>query len=134
MLKRNAQIFSTFLRILDILLSFASWELAYRLRFYWIDLPKAVMIPSHDEYIKAAFFISILTGIIFSFSGVYRLQKLIQPKHELYHLLRGTISLILLSLVAAFFYREFSFSRIHTIYYFICLIIILISCPFWQVR
>ena len=39
--------------------------------------------------------------------------------------LRGTISLILISLVAAFFYREFSFSRIHIIYYFTCLIILL---------
>ena len=130
MLKRHAQIFSTFLRILDIFISFASWELAYRLRFYWIDLPKAPMIPTHDEYLKAAFFVSILTGIIFSFSGVYRLQKLIQPKHELYHLLRGTISLILLSLVAAFFYREFSFSRIHTIYYFTSLIILLFLSRF----
>ena len=35
------------------------------------------------------------------------------------------ISLILISLVAAFFYREFSFSRIHIIYYFTCLIILL---------
>ena len=52
MLKRHAQIFSTFLRILDIFISFASWELAYRLRFYWIDLPKASMIPTHDEYLK----------------------------------------------------------------------------------
>ena len=125
MLKKHAQIFSTFLRILDIFLSFASWELAYRFRFYWIDFPKASMIPMHDEYLKAAFFVSILTGIIFSFSGVYRLQKLIQPKHELYNILRGTISLILISLVAAFFYREFSFSRIHIIYYFTCLIILL---------
>jgi len=125
MLKRHTQIFSSVLRILDIFLSFAAWELAYQLRFYWIDMPHASMIPLHSEYLKAAFFVSILTGFLFSFIGIYRLHKLVQPKNELYNLLRGAISLILLTLVTAFFYREFSFSRIHTIYFFVCLIILL---------
>ena len=80
---------------------------------------------ARDEYFKAAFFVAILTGVIFSLSGVYNLQKLVQLKQEISYLLRGTISLILISLVSAFFYREFSFSRIHTIYFFICLIILL---------
>ena len=125
MLRRHTQIFSTCLRFLDIILSFSAWEIAYRLRFYWIDLPKASMIPSHVEYFKAAFFVAILTAIIFSFSGVYKLDKFIKLKHELYYLLRGTVLLILISLVTAFFYREFSFSRIHTIYFFGCLVILL---------
>ena len=125
MLKRHTQIFSSVLRILDIFLSFAAWELAYQLRFYWIDIPHASMIPMHSEYLKAAFFVSILTGFLFSFTGVYRFHKLVQPKNELYNLFRATISLILLTLVTAFFYREISFSRIHTIYFFVCLIILL---------
>ena len=130
MLKKHTQIFSTVLRFLDIFLSFAAWELAYQLRFYWIDIPHASMIPSHSEYLKAAFFVSILSGFLFSFTGVYRFHKLVQPKHEIYNLLRGTISLIILTLVTAFFYREFSFSRIHTIYFFVCLLILLFLSRF----
>ena len=86
MLKKHTQIFSTVLRISDIFLSFAAWEIAYQLRFYWIDFPHASMIPLHNEYFKAAFFVSILTGFIFSFSGVYRLHKLVQTKQEIYNL------------------------------------------------
>ena len=126
MLKKHTQVFSTILRFSDIGLSFAAWELAYQLRFYWIDLPHASDIPLHEEYLKASLVISILTGIVFSISGVYRLQKIIQPKQELFHLLRGTFTLILLTSVVAFFYREFSFSRIHIIYFLSSFLILLL--------
>ena len=60
MLKRHTQIFSTVLRLFDMFLAFAAWELAYMLRFIWVDFPAAVMIPAHHEYLKAAFFVAIL--------------------------------------------------------------------------
>ena len=125
MLKRHTQVFATVLRLLDMSLAFAAWELAYQLRFLWIDLPHASMIPSHAEYLKAAFFVAVLTGFVFSFSGVYRLHKVVHPPQEFYHLLRGTFTLLLLTLVTAFFYREFSFSRVHTLYFLACLLILL---------
>jgi len=120
MLKRHTQIFSTVLRLFDMSLAFAAWELAYLLRFIWVDFPTAVMIPEHLEYLKAAFFVAILSGFVFSFIGVYRMYKVINLRHEFYHLLRGTFTLFLLTLVAAFFYRDFSYSRVHTIYFLIC--------------
>ena len=126
MLKRHTQVFATLLRMLDISLAFFAWELAYQLRFFWIDLPHASMIPSHTEYLQAAFLVAVLTGFVFSFSGVYRLHKVVNPPQEFYHLLRGTLSLLLLALVAAFFYREFSFSRVHTLYFFSCFLTLLI--------
>ena len=115
MLKRHTQIFSTVLRLFDMSLAFAAWELAYLLRFIWVDFPAAVKIPEHLEYLKAAFFVAILSGFVFSFIGVYRVHKVIHLRHEFYHLLRGTFTLFLLTLVAAFFYRDFSYSRVHTI-------------------
>ena len=120
MLKRHTQIFSTVLRLFDMFLAFAAWELAYMLRFIWVDFPAAVMIPEHQEYLKAAFFVAILSGFVFSFIGVYRMHKVIHLRHEFYHLSRGTFTLFLLTLVAAFFYRDFSYSRVHTIYFLIC--------------
>ena len=120
MLKRHTQIFSTILRLLDMSLAFAAWELAFLLRFIWVDFPAAVMIPEHLEYLKAAFFVAILSGFVFSFIGVYRMHKVIHLHPAFYHLLRGTFTLFLLTLVAAFFYRDFSYSRVHTIYFLIC--------------
>ncbi len=120
MLKRHTQIFSTILRLFDMSLAFVAWELAYLLRFIWVDLPKAVMVPEHLEYLKAAFFVTILSGFVFSFIGVYRMHKVINLRHEFYHLLRGTLTLFLLTLVVAFFYRDFSYSRVHTLYFLIC--------------
>tara|TARA_B100000686_G_scaffold255335_1_gene266770 strand:- start:49 stop:1251 length:1203 start_codon:yes stop_codon:yes gene_type:complete len=52
--------------------------------------------------------------------GVYRMHKVIKLRHEFYQLLRGTFTLFLLTLVAAFFYRDFSYSRVHTLYFLIC--------------
>ena len=125
MLKRHTQVFASVLRLLDMFLAFAAWELAFQLRFIWINFPTASMIPSHDEYLKAALFVAFLTGFVFSFNGVYRLHKVILMRHEFYYLLRGTFSLLLLTLLAAFFYREFSYSRIHTLYFLVCLLILL---------
>ena len=125
MLKRHTQVFASVLRLMDMFLAFGAWELAYQLRFHWINFPPASMIPSHEEYLKAALLVAVLTGFVFAFSGVYRLHKVILPRRELSYLLRGTLSLLLLTLVAAFFYREFSFSRIHTLYFLTCFLIIL---------
>ena len=82
MLKRHTQIFSTVLLLFDMFLAFAAWELAYLLRFIWIDFPAAVMIPEHLEYLKAAFFVAILSVFVFSFTGVYRMHKVIYLRHE----------------------------------------------------
>ncbi len=120
MLKRHTQIISTILRLFDMSLAFLAWELAYLLRFIWVDLPKAAIVPEHLEYLKAAFFVTILSGFVFSFIGLYRMHKVINLRHEFYHLLRGTLTLFLLTLVVAFFYRDFSYSRVHTIYFLIC--------------
>ena len=46
MLKRHNQLRNTFLRILDLLIAFSAWELAYLLRFHIIDWPPAIEIPS----------------------------------------------------------------------------------------
>ena len=47
MLKQHNQIRNTFLRLFDMLVAMAAWELAYVLRFFWIDLPPAMEIPAH---------------------------------------------------------------------------------------
>ena len=86
MLKRHTQVFASVLRLMDMFLAFGAWELAYQLRFHWINFPSALMIPSHEEYLKAGLFVAVLTGFVFAFSGVYRLHKVILPRLSLIHI------------------------------------------------
>ncbi len=125
MLKRHNQLRNTFLRILDLLTALAAWELAYLLRFYWIDWPAAIEIPSHQEYLKAALLAAVITLLIFSLSGVYRLQHSLRLRVEGWLVVRGATGVFILTLVAAFFYRGFSYSRIHMLYFLVCFVLML---------
>lgn len=122
MLKHHNQILLTLLWIFDLLLAYVAWELAYQLRFYWLNLPPAQEIPSHYQYFKAVGVLVVFTGTIFIFAGVYRPHHIARLKYELLHLAKGCIWLFILLLATAFFYRKFSYSRIHVIYFMICFI------------
>ncbi|MEC8342325.1 MAG: hypothetical protein VXZ71_05620, partial [SAR324 cluster bacterium] len=125
MLKRHNQLRNTFLRILDLLIAFSAWELAYLLRFRIIDWPPAIEIPSHQEYLKAAVVVVILTLMVFTLSGVYRHQHSLRLRVEGWLVIRGAGGVFILTLVAAFFYRGFSYSRIHMLYFVICFVLML---------
>ena len=104
--------------------AFVAWELAYLLRFHLVNLPHVSIIPSHDVYLNAAFFVSMLTGIVFSFSGDDHLQNFRGFSYEFTKIFRATIFVLLLILAITFFYRKFSFSRIHVIYFTVCLFVL----------
>ena len=99
MLKRHNQLRNTFLRILDLLIAFSAWELAYLLRFHIIDWPPAIEIPSHQEYLKAAVVVVILTLMVFTLSGVYRHQHSLRLRVEGWLVIRGAGGVFILSLI-----------------------------------
>ncbi|GIT07204.1 MAG: hypothetical protein CM1200mP30_08340 [Pseudomonadota bacterium] len=91
-------------------LAFAPWELAYLLRFIWVNFPPAVMIPTIWNILRLHFlwpfyqvlyFLS-LVYIVCTKSYTYATNSII--------FYGGTFTLFLLTLVAAFFYRDFSYS------------------------
>ena len=114
MLSRHNQVYFSLLRLLDLALAFGAWELAYQLRFYWLNWPAAPIVPSHQEYLLAALLVAALTGFAFSYTKTYRVQPL---KRELFRVAKGVAGVIVLTLVAFFFYRGFSFSRLHLVYF-----------------
>jgi len=114
MLSRHTQVYFSLLRLLDLALAFGVWEFAYQLRFLWLNWPLAHEAPSHQEYLLAATLVSVLTGFSFSYTKVYQVQPL---KRELFRVAKGVAGVIVLTLFAAFFYRDFSFSRLHLIYF-----------------
>ena len=125
MLKQHNQIRNTFLRLFDVLVALAAWELAYLLRFFWIDLPPAMEIPAHEEYLKASVAVMLITAVVFPMNQVYRTQELLRPGQETIKLIHAATLVFLIALVTAFFYRTFSYSRVHTLYFLGCFVVLL---------
>ncbi len=117
MLKRHNQILITIIFFLDLLLAYVAWESAYYLRFFWLNLPFAEVIPPHSQYLKAVAVLLVLTGIVFAFTGVYHSHRVSKLSHGSTHLVKACLWLFIILLAIAFFYRKFSYSRIHMIYF-----------------
>ncbi|MGK5093397.1 undecaprenyl-phosphate glucose phosphotransferase [Deltaproteobacteria bacterium TL4] len=126
MLKHHNQIPLTLLWGTDLFLSYISWDVAYWLRFYWINTPVAFYIPSHLPYVRAGSVVVILTGLIFSMMGVYRPQRVFRMWSELFCLAKSSLGLFIILFAIAFFYRKFSYSRIHMLYFIVCFSALLI--------
>ncbi len=119
MLKGHNQILITLVFCLDLLLAVASWELAYFLRFFWINLPPATVIPPHYQYLKAEAVLVVMTGIVFGFSGVYHSHRISTGISTVFHLVKACLGLFIILLALAFFYRKFSYSRVHMVYFMV---------------
>ena len=126
MLKTHNQVLLGALRGLDVVLAFLAWEFAYRARFFWLNWPTADYIPDHVEYLKAAFAAALLTALTFSLANVYHPQSFIRPRQDFLYLLRGGLYLFLALVGVAFYYREFSYSRVHTLYFLVFLLLLLV--------
>ncbi|MBF0236761.1 MAG: undecaprenyl-phosphate glucose phosphotransferase [SAR324 cluster bacterium] len=116
MLKHHNQIPATILAVVDLILANLAWACAYWSRFYWFNYPET-WIPPEMPYIQAGGAVSLLTLISFGFNGVYRPQHLTRLVSEIFRLIKGMIGLQVFILSIAFFYREFSFSRLHLIHF-----------------
>ncbi|MBF0278131.1 MAG: undecaprenyl-phosphate glucose phosphotransferase [SAR324 cluster bacterium] len=125
MLKRHNEILVTMIFLWDLVLCYASWELAYFARFFWLNFPAAKFIPPHDQYFKAVAVLIVLTGIVFVFSGAYQSQRVLRLSQELPHLLKACFWLFIGLLAIAFFYRKFSYSRIHMLYFMSIFLVLL---------
>ncbi len=117
MLKRHNQVFFSLLRVGDGALAFLAWELAYQLRFLWINWPAAPVPPSHHAYLVAAGVVALLAMVAFGAAGVYEAHGKRTWRQELWTLIQGTLALVVLGVGAAFFYRDFSYSRVHIVYF-----------------
>lgn len=116
MLNRYHQIIVTLIGIGDLVLAYSCWELAYGLRFWWINYPPAEHIPLLERYTVAGGILVLLTGITFLITGVYRDHRW-NALTEAFRLLQACVILFILVQAIAFFYRGFSYSRVQMVYF-----------------
>jgi len=117
MLKKQAQVFLTLLFLMDLSLVWICWILAYYLRFSWIDWPESSSTPEMRQYLRASAVVVILASICFVKGKMYHPKRLSRFKAETRAILRSNAMLFVMLLGATFFYRKFSFSRVHSLYF-----------------
>ena len=134
MLKKQSQVIVTILFLLDLLIVGTCWNLAYFLRFYWVNIPYGILgfsipfaenIPSYSEYFKATFVIVFLVPFCFVSAKMYHPKRISRYKAEFRSILRANLFLFVIMTGLTFYYRQFSYSRVQSVYFLVLSIVAL---------
>ncbi|MBU2648371.1 undecaprenyl-phosphate glucose phosphotransferase [bacterium] len=126
MLKKQAQVIITILFLLDLTIIGTCWNIAYFVRFYWanvsyslfgFDIPYAAVIPEFSEYFKATFVIMFFAAFCFTYAKMYNPKRISRYKAEFRSILKANIFLFVILTGTTFYYREFSYSRVQSLYF-----------------
>lgn len=126
MLKKQAQVIITILFLLDLVIVGSCWNLAYFVRFYWLNTPLSLFgftapfvknVPDFSEYFKATFVIQIFASFCFIYAKMYNPKRISRYKAEFRSILKANIFLFVIMTGITFYYREFSYSRVQSIYF-----------------
>jgi Undecaprenyl-phosphate glucose phosphotransferase len=126
MLKKQAQVIITILFLLDLTIVGACWNLAYFVRFYWFNYPYSLAgfsipfvkaIPDFSEYFKATFAILFFAAFCFIYAKMYNPKRISRYRAEFRSILKANVFLFVVMTGITFYYREFSYSRVQSIYF-----------------
>ena len=118
MLKKQAQVFLTLLFITDLLIVLFSWNFAYYLRFFLINFPIPLEIPEYYIYFKASGVVVLMAAFCFIYSKMYSPKRISSYRAEVHSILNSNILLVIILLGLTFYFRKYSFSRLHSLYFF----------------
>ena len=116
MLHEQSRILQRFLFVGDLAMIAIGWIAAYYLRFEilppWFPLPLWRPLTRYLPYL-----VPVLTiwGTVFVFSGLYSTVRALRLTSMMYAVARAVFMGAAASVAAMFFYREFSFSRLHMV-------------------
>jgi Undecaprenyl-phosphate glucose phosphotransferase len=130
MLKKRAQVIITLLFLADILIVGICWNLAYYVRFHWLNLAYSVfgfaipsvdasLIPPYKEYFNATGVVVVVAAICNIYGKMYNPKRISQYKGELRAIVKSNIFLFIVLLGLTFYYRRFSYSRVQSLYFLI---------------
>lgn len=133
MLKKHGQLFLSALFISDSLAIFSSWLLAYSIRFHLQIVPVTQGIPPLDRYMEALVPIWIVFWINIKICGLYRPMRGKPGLSEFFLILKVTSLSVLILTAITFFYRDFSYSRVVVVYFWV-VATLLVVVSHWLVR
>jgi Undecaprenyl-phosphate glucose phosphotransferase len=119
MLKRHSQFIESLMLLADLLVISASWLVAYHLRFYWGPILVYHDIPDIRPYLLLLGLIVIVWGIAFKAFGLYRPKRISSRIAEVGDIAKACTLSVLILIAATFFLKQFEFSRIVILYFWV---------------
>ena len=110
MLRERSQALQQLLFGADLLLLGAAWVLAWVLRFEVLTPPRYVPL---TEYLRFLPVVLVLWSAAFVLSGLYQTRRAQRLSLVVYAVARAVVLGLAVSVAALFFFRAFSFSRMH---------------------
>jgi len=133
MLKKHGQLFLSAIFISDSLAIFSSWLLAYFIRFQVPFIPVTQGIPPVGNYFDALIPIWIVFLINIKICDLYQPLRGKSGAGEIFPILKVTSISVLILTAITFFYREFSYSRVVVVYFWILATLFMVISH-WLVR
>jgi Undecaprenyl-phosphate glucose phosphotransferase len=125
MIKKHSQIYSTAILFFNSFAVALAWLCAYLIRFKLELFVEAGSVPRQNMYLYALLPIWLVFFVNSRLLGHSRPISMSSPTSEIVAILKLTSLSVLLLTALTFFYREFSYSRIMTIYFWFFLNIFL---------
>ena len=119
MLKRHSQFIESLMLLADLLVISASWLGSYYLRFYWGPVLVYRGVPDVRPYLLLLGFIAIVWGIAFKAFGLYRPKRISSRLAEVGDIAKACTLAVLILIAATFFLKEFEFSRVVILYFWV---------------
>ena len=110
MLRERSQALQRLLFGADLVLIAAAWVLAWALRFQVLTPPQFVPLSDYLLFLPA---VLVLWSAAFGLSGLYQTRRAQRLPLVVYAVARAVAFGFAVSVGASFFFREFSFSRLH---------------------
>ena len=126
MLKKHSKFFETLVLVLDWITLSCSWILAYLLRFYYLPvIPVSKGIPPFITYLTLLVIMLPLWYIVFKAFGLYRPRRISSKIAEGMNIATATSIAIVILVALTFFVRQYEFSRLTFLYFWINCVIFL---------
>jgi Undecaprenyl-phosphate glucose phosphotransferase len=119
MIKKHSQIYSTAILFFNSFAVALAWLCAYLIRFKVEFLAEAGPVPNQNMYLYALLPIWLVFFVNSRILGHSRPISMSTPTSEIVAILKLTSLSVLLLTTVTFFYREYSFSRIMTVYFWL---------------
>ncbi|MCP4264440.1 MAG: undecaprenyl-phosphate glucose phosphotransferase [Candidatus Brocadiaceae bacterium] len=119
MLKKHSKFFETLVLFFDWITLSCSWVLAYYLRFYVPVIYEPEYIPPFLIYLTLLVVMLPLWSIVFKAFGLYRPRRISSKIAEIMDISKGTTIAVLILISLTFFVRQYEFSRLTFLYFWI---------------
>jgi Undecaprenyl-phosphate glucose phosphotransferase len=120
MLKESARRQAAALIAADLAATFLALGAAWSLRFQLRIVPVTKGIPESGAYWRLIPILALVWPIVYSFHGLYRPRRGRSRSEEAFVIFTATALAVLLLAGIATFYREFSYSRLVLVIFFLC--------------